>query len=501
MAEHFSFFDPVLDENGLRDRDYNAQQFTDYFKSLVTTGLMKGEGNELKVGTSGNNMISTVDTGVSFLSGRYYANDSLLSHTHETESLGRSRVDRIVVRLDLNIDARFVKSFIKTGVASPSPIPPSLERTDNIYEISLAQVKVVGGQTYITASNIIDERANPELCGYAGSNILPNFNDAALADLVNTVQNDIVKKVEKGKANGVASLDASGKVPSNQLNVTQPPDATTAVKGIVQLNNTVTSPLTTQAATASAAKTAYDRGTSALSTANSANNNASQAMARVAYSQIYLGDQSRATGSHAIALGSNSIVSAKNAISIGHSIDNANINRALLGAPNGGGVWDSTDYWVIQGSLSVQGNKQFEMPHPHPDKKHTHMLRHSSVESPTAGETLYRYDIEAINDYDTVEIQLPDYFRYLNKDVDVYVSPYMHFGRAFGVVVEGDILKVTCETAGTYKALVIGTRNDDNVQNWDIRGVEREVGEGWEGQTYGFEVDEFNEYIELGEAE
>ncbi|MFD2129957.1 hypothetical protein ACFSKI_01625 [Pseudogracilibacillus auburnensis] len=67
----------------------------------------------------------------------------------------------------------------------------------------------------------------------------------------------------------------------------------------------------------------------------------------------------------------------------------------------------------------------------------------------------------------------------------------MHFGRAFGIVEDGE-LKVTCESAGEYKVLVIGTRNDDHqsIQDWDIKGMEREIGESWTGETYVFEDDE-----------
>ncbi|UQD52298.1 hypothetical protein C0971_09960 [Bacillus methanolicus] len=65
---------------------------------------------------------------------------------------------------------------------------------------------------------------------------------------------DAIPVSQKGSANGVASLDGSGKVTSSQL-----PNASTSAPGIVQLNDTVTSTSTAQAATANAAKTAYDR--------------------------------------------------------------------------------------------------------------------------------------------------------------------------------------------------------------------------------------------------
>lgn len=57
-----------------------------------------------------------------------------------------------------------------------------------------------------------------------------------------------------GVANGVASLDTNTKVPVAQL-----PNASTAAIGVVQLNNTLTSVSTSQAATAAQAKVLGDR--------------------------------------------------------------------------------------------------------------------------------------------------------------------------------------------------------------------------------------------------
>lgn len=69
----------------------------------------------------------------------------------------------------------------------------------------------------------------------------------------------------KGVANGYASLDASTKVPAAQL-----PAATTSVTGIVSLNDTNTSTSTTIAATANAAKKAFDRAVAAETAAKAA---------------------------------------------------------------------------------------------------------------------------------------------------------------------------------------------------------------------------------------
>lgn len=186
MTEHYSFFDAVQDSNGNYDREYNAQQFTDYFKSLVMTGVMKGAYNQLEVTANGANMITSVKSGVAFIEGRYYYNDALLELTHDTEVVALSRIDRIVIRLDLSTENRYVRAFVKKGSPSANPVAPTLTQTSTVYEISLAQVKVIGGQTYIETTAIIDERGKDIVCPWAGSKILPNFdNNFVLTELVN----------------------------------------------------------------------------------------------------------------------------------------------------------------------------------------------------------------------------------------------------------------------------------------------------------------------------
>ena len=67
---------------------------------------------------------------------------------------------------------------------------------------------------------------------------------------------------------------------------------------------------------------------------------------------------------------------------------------------------------------------------------------------------------------------------------------------------ETEQLEIHCQLAGEYNVLVIGTRNDDHesVQNWSIKGVEREIGESWTGETYAFSVDEILEVEEIKEV-
>lgn len=182
MAEHFGFFDAVQDVNGNYDREYNAEQFTIPFDALVTNGVVRSAYEQLEVVTSGTNMVSRVKSGIAFIEGHHYLNDGIIELTHDVEVLGLSRIDRVIIRKDSSPETRYVKAFIRKGVPSANPVPPTLTRNEYIYEISLAQIRVVGGQGFINA--VTDERGTEDIGPWAGSDILPSYDDNLLAQHV-----------------------------------------------------------------------------------------------------------------------------------------------------------------------------------------------------------------------------------------------------------------------------------------------------------------------------
>jgi len=126
----------------------------------------------------------------------------------------------------------------------------------------------------------------------------------------------------------------------------------------------------------------------------------------------------------------------------------------------------------VNGSLSKTSGS-FDIPHPDPVKKETgYRLRHCFVESPTRGDNLYRYRVQVNGGAAVVE--LPDYFKHLNEDVQVWVSAEEHFGRAYGKVNPGQtIITVKADTDGIYNVLAVGTRKDELARDWfDEDGVE-----------------------------
>lgn len=226
---------------------------------------------------------------------------------------------------------------------------------------------------------------------------------------------------------------------------------------------------------------------------------------------VALGAEASAAGIESVAIGTAAsakdfaVAIGRNAsavdcgVALGRGASAQNNNEGVLGGT--GSI--STSRWRVPGSFTVSGTKNFEIPHPKPEKKATHVIRHGAVESPTPGDTLYRWKIQATKDNDLVTIDLPDYFIYLNKDVQIFVTPQGHFGNGYGTLNrETEQLEIHCQLAGEYNVLVIGTRNDDHpsVQDWYIKGVEREIGESWTGETYTFEVDEIIEAEEIKEV-
>jgi hypothetical protein len=107
----------------------------------------------------------------------------------------------------------------------------------------------------------------------------------------------------------------------------------------------------------------------------------------------------------------------------------------------------------------------FFIGHPDPDK-FDKMLMHSNVEAPTEGDTLYRYNVNTCNGQ--AEINLPDYFKHLNKCPQVWVTPNNSFGNAYGEI-DASLSRLTiCSDAdGSYSALILGTRKDEYaIKGW-----------------------------------
>lgn len=123
----------------------------------------------------------------------------------------------------------------------------------------------------------------------------------------------------------------------------------------------------------------------------------------------------------------------------------------------------------VTGALS-KGSGSFDIPHPDPSKPKGTRLRHYFVESPTAGDNLYRFQVEVKNGVATID--LPDYFNYLNCNPQVWISPVDILGIARATVGTAQVT-IHATMDGFYNVLLIGTRKDDvATKDFDKYGIE-----------------------------
>ena len=106
------------------------------------------------------------------------------------------------------------------------------------------------------------------------------------------------------------------------------------------------------------------------------------------------------------------------------------------------------------------GPKTFIIPHPEP-KHEGKMLRHACVEAPTRGTNMYEYQIEVKEDNAITKIELPSYFKHLNSDPKILITPQNVQCRFYGTVnKELSKIHITTEKAGIFNVMVSGIRKD-----------------------------------------
>lgn len=161
MAQNAYFFDAVL-SGGVYDRAYDSNDFANYFAELVGNGVIYDVSTALKVSAS-SGMSVVVAPGSGFLLGRKYENTANLTLTADTADGSLPRIDRVVIRMDKV--ARNIYAYILKGTPSSTPTPPSITQGIDIFEISLAQIRINAGAPNITTADITDERLDPAVAG------------------------------------------------------------------------------------------------------------------------------------------------------------------------------------------------------------------------------------------------------------------------------------------------------------------------------------------------
>ena len=171
--EESRFFDSVENDNS-----YYADDFAEYFRMFLKDGVWK-LGENLSV-SPGNGLAVLVDYGAAMVQGYGYwlkDNDTGKKQLNLAGTTAQPRIDRIVLRLDTSLQTRRITLAVLTGEAAAQPVAPSLTRNGNIYELSLAQVRVGANALSILPEQITDERADASLCGVVEPRAVSDYLD------------------------------------------------------------------------------------------------------------------------------------------------------------------------------------------------------------------------------------------------------------------------------------------------------------------------------------
>lgn len=160
MAVRFGFFNSV---NG--DRRYNADDVTQYFDKLISSGVVASSSEALQV-MPGDGMTVNVQPGKAYIDGHWITNDSVLTLNIDPADVTKYRCDRIIVKLDNNVTARTMSiEVLKGGLTDGGFGVPNLPNDPLIKCLTLAYVCVDPNSTAVLSQGIIDKRPSEE-CGW-----------------------------------------------------------------------------------------------------------------------------------------------------------------------------------------------------------------------------------------------------------------------------------------------------------------------------------------------
>lgn len=176
MAEKSLFFNALPSEQYETgyDRNYNADDISDWLSVVWDTGVVKG-GLAVEAGT---NLDITLGIGRAAINGKAYINDAIKTFTIAPNGGNETRYDYLIVRFNNTVGVRAITAELITGTNNLPTTADSLTRSDNIYDIMLAYIAVAPAATVITQANITDTRGYDDSLTPAGTYVYGDLANA-----------------------------------------------------------------------------------------------------------------------------------------------------------------------------------------------------------------------------------------------------------------------------------------------------------------------------------
>lgn len=176
MAEKSLFFNALPDAQSATgyDRNYNADDISDWLGVVWDTGVVKG-GLAVEATTG---MTVNLNVGRAAINGKAYINNAVQSFTVAANGAASTRYDYIILRFNNNVAVRSITAMLITGTTSLPTTAGSLTREGNIYDIMLCYIAVAPSTSTITQANITDTRGYDNSVNTGGSYVYGDLADA-----------------------------------------------------------------------------------------------------------------------------------------------------------------------------------------------------------------------------------------------------------------------------------------------------------------------------------
>lgn len=148
------------------DRRYNAEDINKPYNRVITEGIFATpEGTastDLQVLAADEGMNVIVKAGDGLLGGKWFQSVSDIAITVASNTSIVPRMDSVIIQIDKTQNGRVFNIVYREGVANSNPEPPDINKSENIIERRVANIKVLPNANYIGQEVITDLRGSRE---------------------------------------------------------------------------------------------------------------------------------------------------------------------------------------------------------------------------------------------------------------------------------------------------------------------------------------------------
>lgn len=150
MAITSGFFNAQVDEFGVADRLYDAEQMSSIFDGIIRDGVFAFIGDKFKVTVGGGNAVN-IGTGRAWFDHVWILNDTLHPLTVPAAEVVLDRIDAVVFDIDRNIGVRNGGISVIKGTPSSGPSRPAMIRQEERNTYPIAYIRRVAGRSLTQA--------------------------------------------------------------------------------------------------------------------------------------------------------------------------------------------------------------------------------------------------------------------------------------------------------------------------------------------------------------